>query len=493
MGTIPKAVSRRMCWSRAVLMVALVTAALAWRPPTALQAQSPPPLNPVDMAMTIPGTFTLVSVGDLIIRRPASQLDDDDVQAALRLIAEGDVAVGNMEGSLADIFNFEGPLRGFVGTKEVASDLKAMGFDMVNRANNHLFDSESEGMFSTNALLDAAGIVHAGSGRNLDEAAAPAFLEIPKGRVALVGMHAPNGVASGRLAATHQDGTLNGRPGLNMLRYSERIVLTREQLEDLRRIRHELLEHRTNYDNPLPGPDTDPSDEVDFFASSSGREDPTYRVARPGEIPGTIDFTANQDDVTRILRSIRNAKQYSDFVIATIHSHQSQSVVERFHLSTRPPDFYVDLAHQAIDAGADAWVGHGVHTLRGVEIYNGKPIFYGLGEFFRQMNWSLEVQLGMRDANPTNRTPGGRSQSLESMVGVSRYEDGRLVEVRLYPIELGYDGPDSRLGIPRIARGELAHLILERVQRLSRELGTDVAIDGDVGVIRVSEAATNGG
>ena len=48
-----------------------------------------------------------------------------------------------------------------MGTHEVAADLKAMGFDMVNRANNHPFDSESEGMFATNALLDAVGIVHA--------------------------------------------------------------------------------------------------------------------------------------------------------------------------------------------------------------------------------------------------------------------------------------------------------------------------------------------
>ena len=447
----------------------------------------------MDMAVTIPGTFTLVSVGDLIIRRPASQLDDENVQAALRLIAGGDVAVGNMEGSLADIRNFEGPLRGFVGVKEVAADLAEMGFDMVNRANNHLFDSESEGMFATNELLDAAGIVHAGSGRNLDEAAAPAFLEIPKGRVALVGMHTPNGVASGRLAATHQDGNLNGRPGLNMLRYSEMIVLEREHVEALRRIRNELLEQRTRYDNPLPGPDDRPSDQVDFFSSSSGREDPTYRAARPGEIPGTIDFEMNQVDVTRILRSIRNAKQYSDFVIATIHSHQSQSVVERFHFSTRPPDFYVELAHRAIDAGADAWVGHGVHTLRGVEIYQGKPIFYGLSEFFRQMNWTLEVQLGMRDATPTNRIPGARNQTLESMVGVSRYEDGELVEVRLYPIELGSDGPDSRLGIPRLAQGEHAQEILERIKRLSRDLGTQVEIEGDVGVIRVRPTAASGG
>ena len=88
--------------------------------------------------------------------------------------------------------------------------------------------------------------------------------------------------------------------------------------------------------------------------------------------------------MNRVLRNIKNAGQFGDFVVAAAHIHQSRSILETQHLSTRPPAFYVELAHQAIDAGADVFVGTGVQTLRGVEIYNGKPIFYGLGEFFRE-------------------------------------------------------------------------------------------------------------
>ena len=91
------------------------------------------------------------------------------------------MAFGNLEGSLADFQSYRGTLSGFVGSAEAARDVKAMGFDMVNRANNHLFDSEAEGMFETNRLLDEVGIIHAGSGRNLDEAAAPAFPRDPEG------------------------------------------------------------------------------------------------------------------------------------------------------------------------------------------------------------------------------------------------------------------------------------------------------------------------
>jgi Bacterial capsule synthesis protein PGA_cap len=34
-----------------------------------------------------------------------------------------------------------------------------------------------------------------------------------------------------------------------------------------------------------------------------------------------------------------------------------------------------------VDAGADMFVGHGPHVLRGIEIYKGKPILYSLGDF----------------------------------------------------------------------------------------------------------------
>ena len=43
--------------------------------------------------------------------------------------------------------------------------------------------------------------------------------------------------------------------------------------------------------------------------------------------------------------------------------------------------YMIDIAHAAIDAGADVVIGHGPHYSLPVEIYNGKPIFYGLGSF----------------------------------------------------------------------------------------------------------------
>ena len=73
--------------------------------------------------------------------------------------------------------------------------------------------------------------------------------------------------------------------------------------------------------------------------------------------------------------------------------YQGDQVLQSFLFEDRPPDFLIELAHKSIDSGADAFVGHGPHLLRGIEIYKGKPIFYDLGEFFREWDWSCDCNL----------------------------------------------------------------------------------------------------
>lgn len=82
-----------------------------------------------DAAMKIAEPFALASVGDVIIIRPASQATDPGLQSALKVIRDADVGFGNFESLIRDERTFGGPLGGsMVGTKEVAADLKAMGF-----------------------------------------------------------------------------------------------------------------------------------------------------------------------------------------------------------------------------------------------------------------------------------------------------------------------------------------------------------------------------
>ncbi len=71
--------------------------------------------------------------------------------------------------------------------------------------------------------------------------------------------------------------------------------------------------------------------------------------------------------------AIQEAKRNADYVIVIIHGGH-----EHFQLpSLRMQETY----RFFIDVGADAVINHHQHCYSGYEVYNGKPIFYGLGNF----------------------------------------------------------------------------------------------------------------
>ena len=123
---------------------------------------------------------------------------------------------------------------------------------------------------------------------------------------------------------------------------------------------------------------------------------------------------------------------------------------------------------------------------RTIEIYNGKPIFYGISNFIYQNSPIPEITDPSRPDNGLlDRTH--QPDNKEALLTTSRYEEGQLVEVRLYPVDLGIDGtrPVSRNGQPLAASPQQAERILKIVQDLSRPFGTSIAIENGVGVILV--------
>lgn len=71
--------------------------------------------------------------------------------------------------------------------------------------------------------------------------------------------------------------------------------------------------------------------------------------------------------------AIKEAKEKADYVLVIVHGGH-----EHYNLpSTRMQEIY----RFFIDAGADAVVNHHQHCYSGYEVYRGKPIFYGLGNF----------------------------------------------------------------------------------------------------------------
>ena len=55
----------------------------------------------------------------------------------------------------------------------------------------------------------------------------------------------------------------------------------------------------------------------------------------------------------------------------------------------------------------------------------------------------------------------------------------------LYPIEMGHGLPIPQRGRPVLSQGTMAREILTWLQEVSRPYGTEISIEGDMGVIRV--------
>jgi poly-gamma-glutamate synthesis protein (capsule biosynthesis protein) len=402
-------------------------------------------------------------------------------QHAAEILREANVAFGNFEGNAVDIRKFKGYPFGDNGdvwltaAPELARDLKRMGFTIVSRANNHSTDWGIEGMRETDQWLDEAGLIHAGTGENRAAARAARYLDTPQGRIGLISMAStfhPDSMAMSPL------GEAPGRPGMNALRTKRYVVVTPEMMQGLRKIRDAQPKGSIE-----PSIEKEKPDELGLF-------DTYYRV---GDQPG-FSFEMNQIDLREILQAVRQGKINSDFVITTIHAH------EPGNWSEHPADFLPVLAHDAIDAGADMFIGHGPHRLRGIEIYKGKPIFYSLGNFFYQdqlqqpMAEDLYEALHLDPTQTTDAELGAKFVDLlfdnvvyyQSVIAISKFREGRVSEIRLYPIDLGFTLRNANRGVPRLATPEVARTILERLQRLSQPYGTTISIDQNVGVIRVS-------
>lgn len=188
-----------------------------------------------ELAMKITEPFTVAAVGDIIIRRPVGT-GDAGYQALTRIMREADVAYANMEGPILDEATFRGPLAG--GPKSVVDELKTMGVRIMTTANNHTMDAGDAGMYETNRLLDEAGIVHAGSGRNLADAREPSIAATRKGTVAVIGMYSIDPSNSPE-PSRYFDAT-NSKAGLNPLHVTPFNVVTAEQMQALRTIRESV-------------------------------------------------------------------------------------------------------------------------------------------------------------------------------------------------------------------------------------------------------------
>jgi poly-gamma-glutamate capsule biosynthesis protein CapA/YwtB (metallophosphatase superfamily) len=236
-----------------------------------------------------------------------------------------------------------------------------------------------------------------------------------------------------------------------------------------------------------------PKGTVALVAMASGfvAEGGAATAARPGVNELRVDGgkTPNAEDAQRILRSIRDASTHADLVIVYQHNHvfdKPFGTIMREELPERlvPPDWLKKWTHDEIDAGADIVVMHGAPLLHGVEIYRGKPIFYDLGNFIFQA--------------PPTTIMLDEPIIWESVVASVEFVGKTLQSVTFRPIamnKIGEGQPDAHdpfannlflqtRGLPKLATGEQAFYILDRLANASKPFGTNIAISGETAQLK---------
>jgi poly-gamma-glutamate synthesis protein (capsule biosynthesis protein) len=381
-------------------------------------------LAALPQASTLNITLTGQSMirGDIRVHTPA-------VAATISPLLKGDVIFTNFE---ATVIEKESTHDGrFLSPPEALDALKAFGFNLLALSDNHSFDLKVPGIQNTLRAVKSRNLAHAGIGNTVEEAVAPGYLRTPNGTVALVAMASGLIAEGGSATAT--------RPGVNELRIE---------------------------------------------AGGKPNESTSELPAQPGNEP-------NAEDKQRILQSIRDARQHADLVIVYEHNHVffnrpfTALFLEELPERLAPADWLKKWTHEEVDAGADIIVMHGAPLLHGVEIYRGRPIFYDLGNFIFNVP-PTDIQLD-------------EPIIWESAVAHVAFQGKNLQSISFQPItmnKIGQGEPDlhdehtnnlflQTRGLPKLATGDQARYILQRLADASRPFGTKVEVKGETAEIKL--------
>ena len=427
------------------------------------------------------------AVGDMLIQRrlPETYEGFEEIQ---NWIGQADAKYFNLETTIhregecyGNVFHGGSYLR---ANPEILDDCKRYGFNMTSWCNNHALDFALDGVVKTWDNVEASGLVHAGAGKNLDQAAAPAYLDTKNGRVALIGFTSSvNSFFDDMGIAGQQSRRVPGRPGVNQLRFKTTLVVTQEEMDFIQRIAHDTnvnagedIARAEGYRDPMPEGNFKLGKHVFFKVGET-----THK-----------ETSCNPKDLARLDKAIFEAKLFSDQIIVGIHSHQLDGASKECI-----SQFIQEFAHRAIDQGADAVIGHGPHLLRPMEIYKGKPIFYSLGDFVLQnenipfMPEDYYTEKGMTSDATMHEVFAKRSNNFtrglqtdkkmfESVIPRWEIQDGKLVKLELLAIELGFGKGRAQGGLPAPAKDSS---ILERYAKMCEPYGVKMEINGNVATV----------
>ncbi|WP_455811319.1 CapA family protein [Pseudomonas graminis] len=438
----------------------------------------------------------IVACGDLLFssRNLVNRLD----KRIINLLQQADAVFANAEFSCpkADIPPAAG--RGYITAVKPATldEFADLNIKLVSFANNHTGDFGWEGVLNTIEAAESRGLIPCGVGRNLDDSRLPRFLDTAKGRVSVVASGSTRSEVF--LAANGGAGTVP-RPGLNPLRWGRAYVLPDEQFEQLKNITRLLGTDQSVQEGMRVEVMADKGPDEFKFGSLF---ESALQIERGPE--ARVRTWYNEQDCQQNEHSVRDAANRSDFTLVSLHTHEGE---KDSWYSPDAPEFVESFAHRAVDAGADAVVCHGAHFMRGVEVYNGKPIFYNLGSLLMEFEAGESIigpEMYEAYGHPANARPSdlhrarAKNQAGEftgfnaedrfsqNAVAVFDTENGQT-QVRLLPLDLGMNR--ERVldrGLPQIVSHQQGHEIAALLTRLSARYGTQLRYQESDGLIVIN-------
>jgi poly-gamma-glutamate capsule biosynthesis protein CapA/YwtB (metallophosphatase superfamily) len=447
------------------------------------------------------GDITVALTGETLASRRFSRFSEPQFLALRDILRSADVAFTNIEMLFHD---YEGsPTSATAGTfmradPAVADDLAWFGFNLVSCAMNHGYDYTETGVLVNKAHITRAGMANAGSGANLTLARSPAYFDSPGGRVALIAATDHVNVPDGRAVDPRPE--VRGRAGVNMIRTEPLYYVESDAFEELR-----ALDRRLGWETRRQGvfeKSRYPShwfrgseDEFFFGPGLPGWFGSFIRVRR-GENSRGDTVIVNEHDRAENLKWIRDARRMADWVIFSFHT------LNHGVSHDDPSEHFVQIAHEAIEQGADVVVGHGLHRDRGIEIYRGRPIFYSLGNIFTQNDTptyqpsETYERYGLNESHTPadfyftrsrNETVGQdvSSDCWQTVIASVHWQARKLHSIRLVPVDLRPREPIAQRGRPLLADGDVADEVLGRIERCSAQFGTVIQREEDFGQVLI--------
>lgn len=205
----------------------------------------------------------------------------------------------------------------------------------------------------------------------------------------------------------------------------------------------------------------------------------------PGNPPQTYTF-CDRTSLARMTSAIAAAKDENDVVVVALHKGYG-------HTPARIDDYEYEVSHAAVDAGADAVIGHHAHIMRGIEMYRGRAIFHGMGNFVtvtdaltpseddsEELKAWAKKRVELYGFAPDPNMPGYafHPESRNTAIAVLDADDDRLVP-GFIPCWI-----DDRARPVPLARGD-RDSVVDYIADISRRAGLRTRFSWDGDVVRV--------